>query len=280
MDANALWQACAGDGPAVMAIVNATTDSFYAGSRLGLVRRRIISRIEHAVGEGARILDVGGYSTRPFAEPVGEEDELMAVCTAMRVMRRRFPHVAVSLDTFRASVARQVMDEFGPCIVNDISAGEADPGMLPLVAERGVPYIAMHMRGTPETMAALTDYGGDVAGAVVDYLGRKLEILRGMGIDKVILDPGFGFAKTVRQNHELLAAMPRLAALGVPVLAGLSRKSMRYKVTGGGPADALAGTAALNWQALGGGAKILRVHDVRAAVDVVKLFEYYNGKDE
>lgn len=263
-----------------MAIVNVTGDSFYPGSRLGTERRRIAAHVDRAMSEGARILDIGACSTRPGAAAVDEQQELGALRTALDVVRKRFPDAAVSIDTWRAGVARQIMDEFGPCILNDITAGEADPDMIPLAAERGVPYVAMHMRGNPQTMNMMTDYPEGVVDGVVRSLRDKLSALRGAGVERVILDPGFGFAKTLRQNHELLAGLRRIAGLGVPVLAGLSRKSMIYKVCGGGPGDALPGTAALNWQALCNGAKILRVHDVKAAADVVKLFEYYTGNGE
>ncbi|MDR2885309.1 MAG: dihydropteroate synthase, partial [Rikenellaceae bacterium] len=168
-----------------------------------------------------------------------------------------------------------MLDRYGPCIVNDISAGGADAAMLPLVAAAGVPYIAMHMRGTPTSMHDMT-MGEDVGGEVLRYFERKLETFDKLGITRVVIDPGFGFSKDLRQNHELLRALPRLAALERPLLVGVSRKSMIWKVTGGTPQTALAGTCALHWQALLSGATILRAHDVQQAVDVIKLFKYYD----
>ena len=268
-----------------MAIINATPDSFWVGSRTGdsrdynALREAVADRAERAVAEGAAILDVGGCSTRPGADEVPADEELHRVCVAVEAIRERWPAMPVSIDTWRASVARGVMERFGPCVVNDISAGELDPQMIPFVAETGAPYIAMHMRGNPSTMASMVDYE-DVAREVEEYFVHKLAALERAGVRRVVVDPGFGFAKTTAQNYALLRALPRLAALGRPLLAGLSRKSMIWKALGGTPETALAGTCALNWQALCGGAQILRVHDVREAVEIVKLFEYYNDTSE
>jgi dihydropteroate synthase len=241
------------------------------------LRRALEARIAQAAGEGAAILDVGGCSTRPGAEEASADEELRRVLMAVEIIRGRMPAMPVSLDTWRASVAREVLARLGPCIINDISAGERDPDMIPLVAAAGVPFIAMHMRGIPATMNLLTDYD-DVGADVEEYFVRRLAALAVAGVERVVVDPGFGFAKTTAQNYELLAALPRLKALGRPLLAGLSRKRMIYNVTGGTPESALAWTCALNWQALAAGARILRVHDVREAVDVVKLFEYYDDR--
>lgn len=181
----------------------------------------------------------------------------------------------VSVDTFRAEVARRAIESFGEVIVNDISAGELDPAIVDVVAEYGVPYIAMHMKGTPQTMQTLTAYEGDIVTAVCDYFAAKTVELRERGVRDVILDPGFGFAKSLEQNYELMAGLHRLCSMGYPVLAGVSRKSMIYRLLGVTPAEALAGTVALNWEALRQGATILRVHDTREAADVVRMFALY-----
>lgn len=262
--------------PQVMAIVNVTPDSFYAGSRnldLEAVERRVLEAVE----EGASILDVGGYSSRPGAAEVPVEEEWARVKAGVGAVRRLAPAAVVSVDTFRSEIARRVLDAFGPVIINDISAGELDPAILEVVARHGVPYIAMHMKGDPQTMQSLTDYRRDIATEVVSYFRERVERLLAAGIrrERIILDPGFGFAKTVDQNYELLSGLHRMCALGFPVLAGLSRKSMIYKVLDATPEESLAGTVALGWECLRQGANILRVHDVREAADTVRLFRIY-----
>ena len=262
--------------PCVMAILNVTPDSFYAGSRTpsaGEVERRVLE----AVGEGASIIDVGGYSSRPGADEVPPDEEWRRVALGVEAVRRLAPDVPVSVDTFRSDVAAKAVETFGPLIINDISAGELDPAMLSVAAEYGVPYIAMHMKGDPQTMQSQTDYRRDITTEVVDYFRSRTEAMLAAGIrrENIILDPGFGFAKTTEQNYELLAGLHELCALGYPVLAGLSRKSMIYKVLDTTPAGSLAGTVALGWECLRQGAKILRVHDVREAADTVKLFNLF-----
>ncbi len=262
--------------PQVMAIVNVTPDSFYAGSRTR-TPETIERRILEAVGEGATILDVGGYSSRPGAAEVPVEEEWARVKAGVGAARRLAPDAVVSVDTFRSEVARRVLDEFGPVIINDISAGELDPQMLDVVARYGVPYIAMHMKGDPQTMQSLTEYRRDITTEVVSYFRERVERFLAAGIrrERIILDPGFGFAKTVDQNYELLSGLHRLCELGFPVLAGLSRKSMIYKALDTTPEESLAGTVALDWECLRQGARILRVHDVREAADTVRLFRIY-----
>lgn len=256
--------------PRVMAIVNVTPDSFYAGSRT-FASDEIARKVERAAEEGADILDVGGYSSRPGASDVPPDEEYFRVARAMTEIRRRLPDMTVSVDTFRGEVARRVIREFGAVIVNDISAGTLDPTTVDVAAEFDVPYIAMHMRGTPVTMQNLTEYG-DVVWEVTGYFRRRVEELQGRGVKRVIVDPGFGFAKNLQQNYDLLRNLHRLKETGCPVLAALSRKSMIYHALGTTPDQALAGTVALNWEALRQGASILRVHDVREAVDAVRLF--------
>lgn len=261
--------------PQVMAILNVTPDSFYGGSRTPDAEA-LTARVRAVVAAGASILDVGGYSSRPGASEVPPEEELRRVLAGVEICRREAPATAVSVDTFRASVVEAVVERFGPVIVNDISAGEIDPAIVAVAARHDLPYIAMHMRGTPATMQSLCTYD-DVTEAVVGYFRRRVAELRAAGVRRLILDPGFGFAKSTEQNFELLAGLDRLCALGCPVLAGLSRKSMIWRTLDTTPDEALAGTIALQWECLRRGASILRVHDVREAVDTVRLFEAFRA---
>ena len=258
--------------PQVMAIVNVTDDSFYEGSRTQS-DDAIMERVREVVEQGATIVDVGGYSSRPGAKDISVEEEWQRVQRGLQAVRSVSKGVAVSVDTFRAEVAERAIKEFGDVIINDISAGELSPRMIDVVADAGVPYVAMHMRGTPQTMQQNTSYSEGVVAEVCRYFEHRVEYLLGRGVKDVILDPGFGFAKSAEQNFELLAHLSQLCALGYPVLAGLSRKSMIYNTLGVTAAEALAGTVALNWEALRQGATILRVHDVREAADVVQLYE-------
>ena len=258
--------------PQVMAIVNVTDDSFYEGSRTQS-EDAIVERVREVVEQGATIVDVGGYSSRPGAKDISVEEEWQRVQRGLQAVRSVSRGVAVSVDTFRAEVAELAIKEFGDVIINDISAGELSPRMIDVVAEAGVPYVAMHMRGTPQTMQQNTSYSEGVVAEVCRYFEHRVEYLLGRGVKDIILDPGFGFAKSAEQNFELLAHLSQLCALGYPVLAGLSRKSMIYKTLGVTAAEALAGTVALNWEALRQGATILRVHDVKEAADVVQLYK-------
>lgn len=262
--------------PRVMAILNVTPDSFFAGSRMPDAPH-VERRVREAVAEGASIIDVGGYSSRPGADEVSPGEEWRRVKLGVGAVRRLAPGMAVSVDTFRSEVAARAIERFGPLIINDISAGELDPAMPAVAAKYGVPYIAMHMKGDPKTMQLLTDYKRDITAEVVAYFEARVAALLAAGIarEHLVLDPGFGFAKTTEQNYELLAGLHRLCALGYPVLAGLSRKSMIYRVLGVTPAQSLAGTVALGWECLRQGAAILRVHDVREAVDTVRIFNAY-----
>ena len=262
--------------PRVMAILNVTPDSFFAGSRMPDAPH-VERRVREAVAEGASIIDVGGYSSRPGADEVSPGEEWRRVKLGVGAVRRLAPGMAVSVDTFRSEVAARAIERFGPLIINDISAGELDPAMPAVAAKYGVPYIAMHMKGDPKTMQSLTDYKRDITAEVVAYFEARVAALLAAGIarEHLVLDPGFGFAKTTEQNYELLAGLHRLCALGYPVLAGLLRKSMIYRVLGVTPAQSLAGTVALGWECLRQGAAILRVHDVREAVDTVRIFNAY-----
>ncbi len=259
--------------PQVMAILNITPDSFYADSRTPEIAT-IEQRVQKVVAEGASIIDVGGYSSRPDAMDISEDEEWRRVALGVEIVRRLAPSIVVSVDTFRSQVAERAIKEFGPLVINDISAGALDSRMFDVVARYDVPYIAMHMKGNPQTMQTLTDYRNDIATEVIAYFEERVQMMLAAGIrrEQIILDPGFGFAKSVEQNYELLSGLHRLCEMGFPVLAGLSRKSMIYKVLGVSPAESLAGTVALGWEALRQGVSILRVHDVREAVDTVRLF--------
>ena len=259
-----------------MAIVNATPDSFYSLSRTQS-HDAVAERVREAIAEGAAIIDIGGYSSRPDADDVAVEEEWSRVEMALKATREVSSEVAISVDTFRAEVVRRAVVQFGNIIVNDITAGGGDSEMLATVAELGIPYIAMHMRGTPQTMQQQTEYT-DVTADVVVELGARLKAIEKAGIDlkRVALDPGFGFAKTTEQNFELLAGLNKLKELGQPLLVGVSRKSMIYKTLGITPEESLAATQAVHWEALRQGATLLRVHDVREAVETIKLYEKYD----
>lgn len=262
----------------VMAIVNVTPDSFYSGSRT-TSREDIVRRVEDVIRDGATIIDIGGYSSRPNAEEVTVEQEWERVREGLEAVRSVDGGAVVSIDSFRAEVIRRTVEEFGDVIVNDISAGEQDEAMLDVVAKYGLPYVAMHMRGTPKTMQSLTDYAGGVVNGVVEYFKRRVEeiVMAGVKRDKIVLDPGFGFAKSVEQNYELLRGLDALRALGYPMLIGVSRKSMIYKPLDIKPEDALAGSLALAWEVLRAGNSILRVHDVRESAQLVRLAKTYRG---
>ena len=261
-----------------MAIVNVTPDSFYVGSRVTSVSD-IEHRVERVIVEGATIVDIGGYSSRPNACEVSTEEEWRRVRRGLEAVARVDGAVAVSVDSFRSEVIRRAVEEFGDVIVNDISAGEQDEDMLAVVAKYKLPYIAMHMRGTPQTMQSLTEYDKGVVHGVVEYFRRRVEDIVKAGVerDKIVLDPGFGFAKSMEQNYELLRDLDALRALGYPLLIGLSRKSMIYKPLGITPEESLPGSLALAWEALRGGNAILRVHDVKESAQLLGLAKTYRG---
>lgn len=263
-----------------MAIVNATPDSFYASSRTQS-HKAVVERVEQAINEGAAIIDIGGYSSRPDADDVATAEEWSRVDMALSAAREVSSVVAVSIDTFRSEIVRRAYEKYGEIIVNDITGGQGDVQMLSAVAELELPYIAMHMRGTPQTMQSQAQYR-DVVADVVAELKERLTAIENVGIDRkrVALDPGFGFAKTVEQNYELLAGLHKLKVLEQPLLVGVSRKSMIYKPLGITPDEALAPTQAIHWEALRQGATLLRVHDVKEAVATIKLFEKYNKNDK
>lgn len=257
------------DTPIVMGILNITPDSFYADSRKQ-TEAAIEERIQTILSEGGQIIDIGGYSSRPNAAEVTTEEELERLIFALKIVNAHYPDVTVSVDTFRAQVARRVVEEYGVAMINDISGGELDADMFHTVAELNIPYVLMHMRGTPGTMQKLTGYT-DMMGEIILYFSRKVRELRLLGVNDIILDPGFGFSKTVGQNYELMKHLREFGEFDLPLLVGISRKSMIYKFLGGTPDDSLNGTTVLNTVALLNGADILRVHDVKEAVEAVKI---------
>ena len=271
---NILWQR------GVMAIVNATPDSFYASSRTQS-HKAVRERVEQVVAEGATIIDIGGYSSRPDADDVTVTEEWRRVDMALAAAREVSQEVAISIDTFRAEVIRRVYEKYGEIIVNDITGGMGDAEMLSTVAKLQLPYIAMHMRGTPQTMQQQTHYN-DVVADVMAELQECLTAIDKAGIERkrVVLDPGFGFAKTVEQNYELLAGLHKLKTLDQPLLVGVSRKSMIYKPLGITPDEALSATQAVHWEALRQGATLLRVHDVREAVQTTNLYKTLTTNDK
>lgn len=260
--------------PVVMGILNVTPDSFYDGGKY-TTETAVIRRIHQIVEEGAGIIDVGAYSTRPGAAFVDEQEELGRLSWAVELVRKYYPNQPVSIDTFRAGVARELVSCLGEVIVNDISGGTLDENMFDFVAETGVPYIMMHIQGTPQTMQQNPVYE-DVVREVRQFLTERIAVLNAKGFDNIILDPGFGFGKTLAHNYELMSGMDTYQDLGYPLLVGISRKTMIYKLLGGTAQDALNGTTVLNTIALLKGANILRVHDVKEAVETVRIVQQLN----
>ncbi len=257
--------------PRVMGIINVTEDSFYSGSRY-TGEGEIIEAAGRMLEEGADIIDIGGCSTRPGAPEVSEEAEKERVCRAVKLILGRYPDACISVDTYRSSVAGAAVSDSGAAIINDISGGEMDQGMIPLVIRLHVPYIMMHMQGTPRTMQNNPQYN-DVVEDILFWFGQRIARLREGGVKDIILDPGFGFGKSAGHNFEMLRRFSEFRIAGLPLMAGLSRKSMIWRTLNVTPDEALTGTAALNMAALMNGASVLRVHDVREAREVITLFE-------
>ena len=257
------------DEPQVMGILNVTPDSFFATSRCRS-EEEIRQRVCQIRQEGATMVDIGAYSSRPGAEDVVEAEELRRLLPAIDIVREEWPEAIISVDTFRAEVARRAV-EAGADIVNDISGGEMDSEMFSAVADMHVPYILMHMQGTPRDMQKAPHYDNLMC-EVFRSLGERVELLHEMGVADVILDPGFGFGKTMEQNYEMMARLGEFRLLDCPILAGVSRKSMVYRLLGTTPEESLNGTTVLNTIALMNGASILRVHDVKEAVEAVKIY--------
>ena len=266
------------DKPLVMGIINATPDSFYSDSRM-LDAHDIACKANEMAQQGADIIDLGACSTRPGAQVVDASEEVMRLNVAVKAVRQAVgDEILLSVDTFRASVARHCVEELGVDIINDISGGDLDQLMHSTVAQLQVPYVVMHMRGTPATMQRFTNYDDDVAAVVLEELARKVDALHQCGINDVIADPGFGFAKTVEQNYRIMSQLEVFHALDVPLLVGISRKSMIQRVLNCDAAHALNGTTVLNTIALMKSAHILRVHDVKAAVEARTLVTFTNNK--
>ena len=261
--------------PKIMGIVNVTPDSFYDGGQNNHVDQAL-AKAKQMIEEGAHFIDIGGYSSRPGAKDVSALEEEARVLPVVEALVKEVPDIVISVDTFRASVAEKAI-QHGAAMVNDISAGFLDKNMLDTVSALGVPYCMMHMRGTPQTMKTLANYD-NLTKEILYYFSERLAAARKAKINDLIIDPGFGFSKTVAQNYELLNALENLKSLGVPLLAGISRKSMIYKVLNISSEEALNGTTALHMIALEKGAKILRVHDVKPAQECVKLSSALQGK--
>lgn len=260
------------DTPVVMGILNVTPDSFFAGSRMN-TEEEIILRVRQILDEGGKIVDVGAYSSRPGADDVSPEEEMKRLAFALGLLNREFgTDIIYSIDTFRADVARMCVEEYGAAIINDISGGEMDSRMFDTVADMNVPYILMHMKGTPANMQLNPVYE-DLFGEVFRYMSEKVETLKLKGVNDIVLDPGFGFGKTLDDNYRLMAHMEEFSVFGLPLLVGISRKTMIYRLLGTSADEALNGTSVLNTISLMKGADILRVHDVREAVECVRIVE-------
>ncbi|HEX2936228.1 MAG TPA: dihydropteroate synthase [Bacteroidales bacterium] len=259
--------------PVVMGILNITPDSFFDGGRY-LDEKQIMERCKNMLSDGATIIDIGAYSSRPGATDISTEEEQERLAQALQPIRKSFPDAIISVDTFRADVARFVVQEFNVNMINDISAGELDPDMLETVASCNVPYILMHMKGTPQTMQQNTNYD-NLINDIIRYLAQRINLAVQAGIKDIIVDPGFGFGKTIEQNFKLLANLGDFNIFQRPILVGLSRKSTVYKTLGTTPENALNGTLALETIALLNGANILRVHDVKETMEVLKLLDAY-----
>jgi len=260
--------------PKVMGILNITPNSFFDGGRYS-TDEEILAKVEKMLDEGATFIDIGAYSSKPSAEFVTEEEELNRIVPVVQLLVKHFPKILISIDTFRSEVAKACIEN-GAAIINDISAGNLDDKMLSVIAQYNVPYIMMHMRGTPQTMQTFTQYD-DVVKDVLLYFSEKVSQARSLGINDLIIDPGFGFAKTMEQNYEVMQKLELFHNLELPLLVGISRKSMIHKTLGISADDALNGTTFLNTIALTKGAHILRVHDVAAAMECVKLYEKLNS---
>jgi dihydropteroate synthase len=256
--------------PKVMGILNVTPDSFYDGGRYQAIPD-IKERAKRIYEEGADIIDVGACSTRPGAIEISSNEEWLRLSKALKIIRAHFQDIIISVDTFRSEIANKAVKEFGVNIINDIFAGNADPKMFETIAGLQIPYVIMHMQGNPQTMQTTHHYT-DIIAEIIQFLAKKSEELKKLGVNDIIADPGFGFGKTTAQNYQLLDHLQTFEMLDLPIIAGISRKSMIYKELGGSPEEALNGTSVLNTMALERGASILRVHDVKEAKQTVQLY--------
>ncbi|MBE0675168.1 MAG: dihydropteroate synthase [Bacteroidales bacterium] len=254
-----------------MGIVNVTPDSFYSGSRHSN-DKQVVDTVSEMIVQGADIIDIGGYSTKPGAAFVSEEEEWSRVGGALRAVRREFPDIIISIDTFRSSIASRAFNEAGVNMINDISGGTMDVNMYSVAGKLNLPYVLMHIQGTPETMQERPIYD-EVVSDIIAWFGKRIPLLLQEGLSDIIIDPGIGFGKTIDMNFEIIARLSEFAVTGMPVMAGISRKSLIWKTLEIDPSGALNGTTALNMAALMNGASILRVHDVREAFQTVTLFK-------
>ncbi len=261
--------------PIVMGVVNLTPDSFFSLSRYKS-DSSLLQKIEDHLSQGASIIDIGGYSTRPSADPVAMDEEMKRIGDALELICKKFPQAVLSVDTFRSPVARMAVQQYGVAMINDISGGTLDPQMFETIASLNVAYVLMHMRGNPQNMQEQTNYQ-DMMAEIIQYLSKKLAQLRHFGVHDVVVDPGFGFAKTLEQNYELMHKLAYLQHIQAPLLVGISRKSFLYKLLELEPEQALNATTAFNMLALMGGASILRVHDVREAMQTIKIYQAYKN---
>jgi dihydropteroate synthase len=255
--------------PIVMGVLNVTPDSFYDGSKY-LAEESILKRAAQILNEGGSIIDIGAYSTRPGSKEISVEEELQRLIPAFKIVRSNFPNALLSLDTFRSAVAYFIVSEYGPCIINDISGGTMDGNMFETVARLKVPYVLMHIKGTPETMQKNPVYP-DVVNEIIMFLSGRVQQLKLLGVNDVIIDPGFGFGKLLSHNYEIINRLDSFKIFKFPLMIGVSRKAMIWKLLEITPEESLNGTTALNTLALLGGADILRVHDVKEAVQVCKI---------
>ena len=268
------------DRPLVMGILNVTPDSFFAASRTSATdAEQLRLRVRNMLDEGADIIDIGAYSTRPGADEVSADEEMRRLATALDIVRQEAPDAWLSVDTFRAEIAQNCVRDYGVNLINDISGGTLDRAMFHTVARLGVPYVLMHLQGTPRTMQFNPHYDDPVA-EVIEWLARRAQRLRELGAHDIILDPGFGFGKTLEHNYALLDKLDYFHELEMPLLVGVSRKSMIYRLLETDPDQALNGTTVVNTIALLKGAHILRVHDVRAAVEAVRIVETMRAADK
>lgn len=261
--------------PIVMGVMNITSDSFYSGSRI-TAEKEAVKRAEQILQEGGSIIDIGGQSTSPASKMLTSKEEWNNVSPILGIVRKAFPDAIISIDTFYSDVAKRAIEEFGVNIVNDISGGEIDTEMFETVAQLQVPYILMHMRGTPQIMQQLTDYDNLIQD-IFYYFSKKISVLNQLGVRDIIIDPGFGFSKTLNQNYQLMNYLKYFDTFDVPILVGISRKSMIYKFLGITPEESLNGTTVLQTFSLLSGAHILRVHDVKEAIETIKLVHKINN---
>lgn len=257
--------------PLVMGVINITPDSFYEGSRHKSTRK-VLETVNRMVEEGVDIIDVGGYSTRPGAAEITEEDERNRVVGALKAIRKEYADLVLSVDTFRSQVAKAARSEAGADIINDVSGGVLDNSMFKIVASLNIPYVLMHMQGVPATMQENPVYN-DVVSDIIEWFGKRIPILEDAGVRDIIIDPGIGFGKTIGHNFEILRRLSEFEIIGRPLMAGVSRKSLIWKTLGITPSEAMNGTTAMNMALLMNGADIIRVHDVREAVETVRLYQ-------